>query len=194
MLKINFKMDIPVTDEAIDEAGDQVLGTPTEVGVHRFRVAEVALRLASPGFQSILKTVRIQAVVNCEPLPCIMVLGDEVDALRILLNIAHLQFRKVPSALPIICLAEVARLCHRYDAAELVSPFVKSWLEPRRPHTHTISVYTGAKDSASILKDHMWIGLVFPASVHLVHAATHYAMSSMSKNQVSAAEFPIQLK
>jgi len=50
---------------------------------------------------------------------------DNGKALLILLNIAHLQFNKVPSELPFETLLQVAVLCDQYDCVSLVGPWLK---------------------------------------------------------------------
>jgi hypothetical protein len=49
--------------------------------------------------------------------------------MRTLLLIVHLQFQKVPASLSSNTLAEVARLCVKYDAQRLVGMFGGNWLK-----------------------------------------------------------------
>jgi hypothetical protein len=81
---------------------------------------------------------------------------DLIDALLILLRIAHLQFDLVPSTLDKSMLAEVAILCDRYDCVKLVQPWLSSWIE------NTWGVITrshkGWRDEGNIIRtNEMWL-------------------------------------
>ena len=67
---------------------------------------------------------------------------DNSSALVILLQIAHLQFAKVPTALITEDLYEVARLCDMYDCTKLVGPWLSRWLVV---HDGTINLYLPGK-------------------------------------------------
>ncbi|KUJ06367.1 uncharacterized protein LY89DRAFT_410902 [Mollisia scopiformis] len=54
---------------------------------------------------------------------------DDGDALLILLRIAHLQFKHVPSVVTLDFLYNIAILCNLYDCVELVKPWLSLWLE-----------------------------------------------------------------
>ena len=54
-------------------------------------------------------------------------LGDDPVALRILLQIAHLQFEKVPYALITEQLLQLAILTDKYQAIKLLIPFLRRW-------------------------------------------------------------------
>jgi hypothetical protein len=58
--------------------------------------------------------------------------GDDGDALLILLQIAHLQFCKIPSRLTYKTLYQIAVLCDQYNCAPLVRPWLASWLEDEK--------------------------------------------------------------
>lgn len=53
---------------------------------------------------------------------------DDGDALSILLNIAHLNFEKVPDGLKFRKLLAVSVLTDKYGATKLVRPWVKAWV------------------------------------------------------------------
>ncbi|CZR64693.1 uncharacterized protein PAC_14592 [Phialocephala subalpina] len=53
---------------------------------------------------------------------------DDGGALLLLLRIAHMQFRKVPSKLRTDELYQLALLCEQYDCHSLVQPWVHGWL------------------------------------------------------------------
>ncbi|CZR68349.1 uncharacterized protein PAC_18248 [Phialocephala subalpina] len=54
---------------------------------------------------------------------------DKIDALLILLQIAHLQFANIPKRLPYETLHGVAVLCEQYDCKKLVKPWLADWLK-----------------------------------------------------------------
>ncbi len=53
---------------------------------------------------------------------------DNKEALLHLLNIAHLQFNKVPTQLPFKSILDIAVLCDKYDCVGLVKPWLPLWL------------------------------------------------------------------
>ncbi|CZR64669.1 uncharacterized protein PAC_14567 [Phialocephala subalpina] len=53
---------------------------------------------------------------------------DDSVALLLLLNIAHLKFRRIPDQLPYKLLLQVAILCDQYDCVDLVRPWLKDTL------------------------------------------------------------------
>ena len=53
---------------------------------------------------------------------------DIGEALRILLEIAHLQFTKIPAEVGFQLLYDIAILCDKYDCVGLVQPWLPSWL------------------------------------------------------------------
>jgi hypothetical protein len=54
--------------------------------------------------------------------------SDSTLALTILLNIAHLKFRLIPRTLTYETLLQVAILCDQYACADLVQPWLESWM------------------------------------------------------------------
>ena len=81
--------------EDIDPEGDLVLHVGAEFGYvprpARFRVSRVALRLASPVWKVMFTGKFAEATAEEVTLP-----EDSSAGVRILLLIAHLQFKKVP--------------------------------------------------------------------------------------------------
>lgn len=55
---------------------------------------------------------------------------DNLEALTILLHIAHLKFNKVPRHIEFEELVNLAVLTDKYQATQIVSPWLKDWLEP----------------------------------------------------------------
>jgi hypothetical protein len=94
-------------------------------------VSSVALSLASPVWRKFLfppwesaDSERKSKQIDCTE--------DDSLALLILLNVAHLQFNKVPNGkLEYDLLFEVAKLCDQYDCMDLVRPWVAGWLEKK---------------------------------------------------------------
>ncbi|KAF8852140.1 hypothetical protein BDZ45DRAFT_730369 [Acephala macrosclerotiorum] len=54
---------------------------------------------------------------------------DKIDALLLLLQIAHLQFANIPKRLPYETLHGVAVLCGQYDCRKLAKPWLADWLK-----------------------------------------------------------------
>lgn len=52
---------------------------------------------------------------------------DDFDALRVILGIAHLQFKKVPKLLSYHQLLKIAIICDKYDTVGLVRPCLPRW-------------------------------------------------------------------
>ena len=61
---------------------------------------------------------------------------DDPKALLILLDIAHLNFNRIPRTLTLEQLFQIAILCDKYDTVKLIQPWIKNWsheLQSRRP-------------------------------------------------------------
>ena len=56
--------------------------------------------------------------------------GDDVDALLILLYIAHLQFARLPRSLDFHGLVNLAVSCDKYDTVQLGRPWLSRWETP----------------------------------------------------------------
>lgn len=88
-----------------------------------------------------------------------------VDAMRILLNLAHQQFGKVPSKITVERLVELAQLCDKYGTADLVRRSMDVWISAlRAPDTQQIDLKS---------EDRMWIGWVFDRPEMLGGLTTH---------------------
>ncbi|KAG4438577.1 hypothetical protein IFR05_005952 [Cadophora sp. M221] len=55
--------------------------------------------------------------------------GDDGVALLILLRIMHLQLTRTPQTLDLETFYKMALLCEQYDCVEIISPWIKIWLE-----------------------------------------------------------------
>ena len=111
-----------------DPDGDLKILAGTEKDREIFIVSSKAMSLAckpwkamvGPDSKFIEGTSSADAAV---PLP-----DDDIIALKILLNVAHLRFSLVPDFLSFEDLLQVAIICDKYDAAELVQPWLQGWL------------------------------------------------------------------
>ena len=54
---------------------------------------------------------------------------DDPPALRILLDIAHLNFNQIPKRLDFVTLLKISVLCDKYDTVRLVTPWIRKWTE-----------------------------------------------------------------
>lgn len=59
---------------------------------------------------------------------------DDFDALRLVLGIAHLQFKKVPETISYRQLVNVAILCDKYDTVGLIRPSIPKWEKDLSAH------------------------------------------------------------
>jgi hypothetical protein len=92
-------------------------------------VSSVALSLASPVWKKFLfpPWESVDNELKPKQIDCT---EDDSSALLIFLNVAHLQFNKVPNGkLEYDLLFEVAKLCDQYDCMDLVRPWVAGWLK-----------------------------------------------------------------
>ena len=101
------------TRENIDPDGDLVLAVGPKG--QEFKVSRVALRLASPVFKAMLTSRFAEATASV-----VQLRDDDAVAMRYLLLVTHLQFRKVPTTMTLGELATLAKLCDKYDCATVV--------------------------------------------------------------------------
>ena len=57
-------------------------------------------------------------------------LGDDPNALLLVLRIAHLDFKNLPSKLDDQEVWHLADLCDKYDIVKLVRPWITKWMQP----------------------------------------------------------------
>ena len=55
---------------------------------------------------------------------------DDIDALLIVLRIAHLQFRQLPESVTFKGLVDLAVICDKYDTVAVVRKWLPEWLAP----------------------------------------------------------------
>lgn len=129
--EVTMQADVDAPIDRIVEDFDLIIelrvGTPEVV---RFGVSEAAVRIACPTWKQELSHYtdrrRIEDVVR----PTIELPDDDdPDALRILLYIAHLQFKKVPKSVNYEMLANLAKLCHKYQMKDMLHTTIEGWLK-----------------------------------------------------------------
>lgn len=102
----------------LDPAGDRLLVVNKDEKQQTFRVSSKAMCLASSVWRAMLdpsglwKEAQEESNVNFP--------DDDPDALRIVLDIAHFHFHRIPDTLTYMQLLELAILCDKYDTARLV--------------------------------------------------------------------------
>jgi hypothetical protein len=80
------------------------------------------LRLASPVWKAMFETRWVESEASEIPLP-----DDDVDAMLLVLRIAHLRFHELPKTLEYKALFNLAVVCDKYDLVHLVRPFLDLW-------------------------------------------------------------------
>ncbi|OCK85709.1 hypothetical protein K432DRAFT_413101 [Lepidopterella palustris CBS 459.81] len=121
---------------SLDPAGDLILvvgSAEANNGPRCFLVSTDALRRVSRVWRSMLnhssgwfaKTSTKQVTS----------LNDDPDSLLIVLNVAHIRFKELPSALGFAQIVQLALVCDAYDTVQVVRPFLPEWT---RPYEHAI--------------------------------------------------------
>ena len=109
----------------VDSSGDRRLTVGALETRKTFAVSSWAMSHASPVWQAMLNPrddfVEAQAGADLH-FP-----EDEPPTILILLNIAHLQFKKLPETLEFEELLKLAVACDKYDTAALVRPWLSKW-------------------------------------------------------------------
>jgi hypothetical protein len=155
--------------EAIDSDGDLQLIVGTSEAAVTFRVSRVAMRLASPVWKAMLTGRFAEATAKEVKLP-----ADPPEYMRHILLLAHLQFARLPAALSLSDLAEVVKLCDKYDCVAMMKDRIILWLAPHP------SKAVGEDAAAWI-----WIGWVLHSlgqfKIGCAHVLDHITPSDMSK-------------
>lgn len=111
--------------EVIDAFGDLILIVGTQDQVRKFQCRTSALCVAIPRWETMLWDLAQESY----PLAELSLPADDSDALLILLQISHLQFKKVPKTIEWKTLVNLAKLCYTYDTVGLVRRDVEGWIE-----------------------------------------------------------------
>ena len=90
-------------------------------------VSSSAMRLASPVWRAMLnpKSHFKEAEKQEVEFP-----DDDLDALLIILRVAHLKFRDLPESVSFEGLVNLAVVCDKYDTVGLVRKWIPGWLAP----------------------------------------------------------------
>lgn len=108
-----------------DPFGDLVLVVNKSEKQRRFRVSTKVMSLASPVWRIMLDSSgpfkEAQRENGEVALP-----EDDPDVLCVVMHIIHFRSRSIPDALDFDELMNLAVLCHKYDVAELVAPWMES--------------------------------------------------------------------
>lgn len=158
-------------EQEIYDRGDFVVLVWSDTSSMRFLVSEVAMHLASSVWSEKLSTPGSRQVHRSfgRKLPTIGFHG-EPRAFRILLLLAHLQFKRLPVTLGLSDLAELARLCHRFDARDLVSKYAEDWISILEGTYEHLVIYSDAESNteedeavpdAVKMDNYFWIIRVF---------------------------------
>ncbi|KAH8730366.1 hypothetical protein GQ44DRAFT_700203 [Phaeosphaeriaceae sp. PMI808] len=114
--------------------GDAILRIGPLVDQQMVQVSRSVMVLASPVWRAMLEGPQWTESTAAE----IPFLDDDVDAMLIVLRIAHLLFKELPrkEELPLEDLLHLAIVCDKYDLVGLVRPFLDlySWAEVHRPN------------------------------------------------------------
>ena len=175
--------------EEIDDDGELVmsLDPATEpIQTLRFRVSAAALRFASPVWKSIV--AKKDEWHNQEHfglgLPTREFRDDDPDAMRILLHLAHLQFKKVPATVSVHTLYSIAKLTDKYGTRDLVVKYAKVWGAPFKK-----SRIFGLQKPQD-----MWIGWLCGIKEYLSPHLSN-TMMKLSEAEVEAlADIPVAFK
>jgi hypothetical protein len=117
----------------LHDCGDAVLLIGSEESPQTVLVLKIVMSLASPVWKAMFERRQWAESTATEiPLP-----DDDVDAMLIVLRIAHLQFKEIPAknGLSLEDLLQVAIVCDKYDTVGLVRPFLDlhCWTENIAP-------------------------------------------------------------
>ena len=130
-------MSRPENDFSLDPRGDRSLIVGNGTNQKRFLVSSHAMRFASPVWRAMLTGPYEEGTAEEISFP-----SDDPDALLVMLRIAHLQFKDVPSLLEFKELVNVAAACDKYEMVSISRPFSKKWIE----HLEPLSEKTGFEE------------------------------------------------
>jgi hypothetical protein len=154
--------------ETIDEDGNLILCTSLGHNEGCFKVLTTAVRLASSGFKKELESYRPEIIKsNGKDVALLRLLESDPTTMHILLLVAHLQFNKVPTEVPLETMASIAKICLKYEARELVSRFIEQWLAPIR----------AVELDGSTVANRLWLGEVFKDHDEC-HKCVQYVMNN----------------
>jgi hypothetical protein len=127
----------PSQTVVLHDEGDAVLLIGREESPQAVRASKTAMSLASPVWKAMFERRQWSESTATEiPFP-----DDDADAMLIVLRIAHLRFKEIPSkdGLSLEDLYQVAIICDKYDTVGVVRPFMDlhCWTENLIPDTES---------------------------------------------------------
>ncbi|KJX93774.1 hypothetical protein TI39_contig4258g00010 [Zymoseptoria brevis] len=141
------ELSVPLfTEVTIDPAGDAIIVAKDGDGARTFIISSKAFSLVSEPWSAMVKYRTTMGPPATTQRMEFTLEDDDVSALELLLRIAHLQFRAVSPLIDLRGLLELSVLTDKYQATEVVRPWLKGWLEES---------WEKADDRAKI--EHIWI-------------------------------------
>jgi hypothetical protein len=113
------------------DSGDfiAVLGSEEE-GEVEVLVSSQALCISSPVWRALCFGSFLESAQKRTTFP-----DDDPDSMLLLFHIAHMKFNKVPAEMGLFDLHCLAVVCDKYDAAMLLQPWVRNWIEKNKSNS-----------------------------------------------------------
>lgn len=118
---------------AIDPDGDIILELSRPDGKTNLQVSSKILTLTSPVFTSMFRSrfkenISDNKATSASPL-CIPLPEEDEEALVILCEVLHFHIDKVPQALSLACLSNIAAICDKWDFTKAIALAATLWLQ-----------------------------------------------------------------
>ena len=120
--------DVEEPTEHVDPSGDLKLLLKAGNKRKTLIVSSKVMCLASPVWRTMLDPKGHFKEASPESKE-ITLEDDDLEALLLLLNIAHLRYLNIPTSLEYNGLLNLAILCDKYDTVTLIRPWLPKWLE-----------------------------------------------------------------
>lgn len=124
-------MSVDVLHHDIDSDGDVYLNLSSDPDITQrlVRVSSKVLCLASPVFKAMLGSSSFKEAEKLRSgTPALIpLIGDNEDALLVVLNAAHLCTQLIPCNVSLDLLYEIAVVCDKYDMARVLLPWPIIW-------------------------------------------------------------------
>ncbi len=151
----------------LHEHGDVTLLLGAAEDQKTVRVSAATLQLASPVWKAMLGGQWVESEASEIPLP-----DDDVEAMLLVLRIAHLRFYEIPkkNGLSFESLLRLAVVCDKYDLVRLVRPFLDlhCWAQP----------YAFSTGSTKYHPDWLFIAWTFGYHESFDQLARHLALTA----------------
>ncbi|KAF2117932.1 hypothetical protein BDV96DRAFT_644269 [Lophiotrema nucula] len=168
---------IPITQE-------NDLIEPDDSGI-RFYVSSRHLKLASPWFKRAMRDYVEGSRDQVDGLYHVSAEGWDEEAFLLLMNIFHLQHRKVPKTLELEMLAKVAVLVDYYECGEAIAFFTDIWAKDMKD---TIAVPTTYCRDLILW---VWVAWVFEIADKF-EEATAVVLTRGDEQEMRTCDLPIQ--